>query len=123
MTWHFARTPPGAIPRRMSQEVQNTSELSEINMKVLAEGESLPAVKLKDGSKVQTGTVATMLHNISLYNSGQREGVERELLLSVPTLIKVGLFDLFPPEDWIEGENPGRRLVGEEARRVLGLNG
>lgn len=94
-------------------------DLAKINQKILAEGESLPAVKLKDGSAVQTGTVATMLHNVQRYNAGERGAVEAELRLSVPTLIKVGLFDLFPPEAWIAGENPGRRLVGEEAMRLL----
>jgi hypothetical protein len=34
--------------------------LAEINQEILADGESLPSVKLKDGTKVQTGTVATM---------------------------------------------------------------
>ncbi|EEH67316.1 hypothetical protein HMPREF0023_3137, partial [Acinetobacter sp. ATCC 27244] len=43
--------------------VNGTHELSEINQKVVQEGEVLPQVRLKDGSKVQTGTVATMLHN------------------------------------------------------------
>lgn len=94
-------------------------DLAKINQKILAEGETLPAVKLKDGSAVQTGTVATMLHNVQLYNAGERGAVETELMLSVPTLIKVGLFDLFPPDDWIAGENAGRRLVGEAAKKLL----
>ena len=97
----------------------NNEALKQINRKILAEGESLPAVKLKDGTAVQTGTVATMLHNLSLYNAGERGRVEEELRLSVPTLIKVGLFDLFPPEDWVRGNNPGRKLVGEEAIRLF----
>lgn len=45
---------------------------------------------------MQTGTVATMLHNIQLYNSGERGAIEDELILAIPTLFKVGLFDLFP---------------------------
>jgi len=36
-------------------------------------------VKLKDGTTVQTGTAATTLHNLKLYNSGERGKVEKEL--------------------------------------------
>ncbi len=104
----------------MSDSIAHSQALAKINQKLLADGESLPAVALKDGTRVQTGTVATMLHNIALYNSGARGSIEEELKLAVPTLIKVGLFDLFPPEDWIAGTNPGRRIVGEEAQRILG---
>ena len=69
---------------------------------------------------MQTGTVATMLANVMLYNQGARGEIERELELSVPTLIKVGLFDLFSLDEWVAGENPGRRFVGECARKYLG---
>lgn len=95
---------------------ENTEQLSAINKKIIADGESLPIVELRDGSKVQTGTVATMLHNVTLYNEGARGTIEQELELSVSTLIKVGLFDLFSPAEWISGENPGRRFVGEKAK-------
>lgn len=95
------------------------SQLAQVNQKILAQGEQLPAVKLKDGTTVQTGTVATMLHNVARYNRGERGEVENELALSVPTLIKVGLFDLFPAEDWIAGTNPGRRFVGIAAQKLL----
>ena len=60
---------------------------------------------LKDGSQVQTGTVATMLHNIELYNAGQRGQIEEELKIAIPTLVKVGLFDLFEVDEWIKGTN------------------
>ncbi|MBX9345616.1 DUF7709 family protein [Chromobacterium piscinae] len=99
------------------KHVQHTEALSVINRKVIADGETLPAVKLRDGSTVQTGTVATMLLNIAAYNQGERGEVERQLELAVPTLFKVGLFDLFPPEEWIRAGNPGRQLVGEMASR------
>lgn len=99
--------------------IQNLNELSNINQKIIQEGEVLPAVTLKDGSKVQTGTVATMLHNIDLYNQGSRGEVEQELILAIPTLVKVGLFDLFSPDEWISGDNPGRRFVGEKAQQFL----
>lgn len=101
----------------MEHEVENTQKLATINQKLVAEGETLPAVTLKDGSKVQTGTVATLLYNISLYNAGERGQVEEEIRLAIPTLFKVGLFDLFSIEEWVAGENPGRKFVGEEAIR------
>ena len=99
------------------KHVQHTEALSAINRKVIADGETLPAVKLRDGSTVQTGTVAAMLVNIAAYNQGERGEVERQLELAVPTLFKVGLFDLFPPEEWIRAGNSGRQLVGEMASR------
>lgn len=99
--------------------VTGTQQLSEINQKVLQEGEVLPQVTLKDGSRVQTGTVATMLHNINLYNAGVRGTVEDELILAVPTLFKVGMFDLFSVEEWINGSNAGRKFVGEKAKEFL----
>jgi hypothetical protein len=95
------------------------NELAAINQKILAAGESLPLVQLKDGSKVQTGTVATMLRNIELYNAGERGEIEKELEAAIPTVAKVGLFDLFPPEEWIAGNNQGRRLVGTLAAQYL----
>ena len=94
-------------------------DLAAVNAKIVAPGETLPAVRLKDGSTVQTGTVATMLHNISLYNAGQRGTVERELELAIPTLFKVGLFDLFAPREWARGRNPGRAFVGRLADDFL----
>ncbi|MEI8595269.1 DUF7709 family protein [Photobacterium sp. Hal280] len=99
--------------------LDNTAQLGAINQKVVADGETLPAVTLKDGSKVQTGTVATMLHNIALYNAGQRGAIEKELTLAIPTLIKIGLFDLFSPDEWANGTNPGRRFVGLTAKQYL----
>ena len=102
-----------------ASESENDDPLASINQKILAAGESLPIVRLKDGTKVQTGTVATMLRNVALYNDGARGEVERELELAVPTLVTVGLFDLFPPADWVSGSNPGRRFIGEKARDYL----
>ncbi|MGQ5522671.1 DUF7709 family protein [Chitinimonas sp. PSY-7] len=98
---------------------ENTAELAAVNQKILAEGQSLPTVQLKDGSRVQTGTVATMLYNVEQYNNGVRGEIEKELELSVPTLLKVGLFDLFSPEEWIAGDNAGRRFVGLKAKDYL----
>ncbi|WP_028102210.1 DUF7709 family protein [Pseudoduganella violaceinigra] len=99
------------------------NNLAAINQKILADGESLPLVQLKDGSKVQTGTVATMLRNIDLYNAGERGDIERQLEAAISTVAKVGLFDLFPPQEWIAGDNAGRRLVGQLAMRHLAKEG
>ena len=98
---------------------EDTLELKGINQKITAAGEELPLVKLRDGSKVQTDTVAAMLHNIKLYNESYTGDIEDELTAAVPTLIKVGLFDLFPPDEWIAGDNAGRRVVGEAALRYM----
>ncbi|MEJ6474463.1 DUF7709 family protein [Pseudoalteromonas piscicida] len=103
----------------MSTQVENTELLAAVNQTVVSDGERLPSVKLKDGSKVQTGTVAAMLQNIALYNSGERGEVEAALKLAVPTLCKIGLFDLFCVDEWLSGDNPGRRYVGECAREFM----
>lgn len=103
----------------MKNSVENTEQLAAVNQKVVGDGEVLPSVHLKDGSKVQTGTVATMLYNINLYNSGERGLVEKELELTIPTLVKVGMFDLFSVDEWVAGTNPGRRFVGQCAKNYL----
>ncbi|MDX5371119.1 MAG: hypothetical protein LPK18_01605 [Pseudomonadaceae bacterium] len=47
--------------------------------------------------------------------------VERELELAVPILCRIGLFQLFSPEEWMAAaDNPGRRFVGRKAREYLG---
>ena len=105
-----------------AQTPEHTEQLAAINQQVVAEGELLPAVRLRDGSTVQTGTVATMLVNIDRYNNGERGAVEEELTLAIPTLIKIGLFDLFSPDEWLQGDNPGRRLLGGKAKAWLATN-
>nr|ACD54774.1 hypothetical protein [Adineta vaga] len=92
----------------------------------VADGASLPAVQLKDGSTVQTGTVAAMLKNIQRFNNGEnQEGDEAryELERCVPVLLKVGLFQLFTPDEWINNngrqDNPGRKFVGQLAKQYL----
>lgn len=103
----------------MNKNIENTDQLGTINKKIIADGETLPVVQLKDGSRVQTGTVATMLHNIMLYNAGERGEIEQDLVSAIPTLVKVGLFELFSPEEWISGNNLGRKFVGECAKTYL----
>lgn len=92
--------------------------LATINQKILAEGEVLPEVSLRDGTKVQTGTFATLLHNIELYNQGQRGAIENEMRLAVETLARIGLFNLFTPDEWMNTNNEGRHFVGELAKAL-----
>ncbi|MDQ1088972.1 MULTISPECIES: hypothetical protein [unclassified Siphonobacter] len=103
----------------MSEHVENIDELARINQKILAQGESLPTVQLKDGTTVQTGTIATLLHNINLYNLSKSEKIQHELKAAIPTLFKVGLFDLFPPAEWLNTNNEGRKFVGNAAIEYL----
>lgn len=95
---------------------ENIEQLGSINKKIVAEGEELPAVTLKDGRKVQTG----MLRNVALYNAGERGEVEEQLKIAVPTLVKVGLFELFSVDEWINGQSPGRSFVGLCAKEYFG---
>ncbi|MFW2176271.1 MULTISPECIES: DUF7709 family protein [unclassified Moraxella] len=99
---------------------QFTDELANINQKILADGETLPQVTMKDGTKVQTGTVATMLHNIERYNAGERGDVEQELIQAIPTLIKIGMFELFSVDEWASNENLGRNFLAKQARQLIG---
>lgn len=92
--------------------------LAIINQKILAEGEVLPEVSLRDGTKVQTGTFATLLHNIELYNQGQRGAIENEMRLAVETLARIGLFNLFTPDEWMNTNNEGRHFVGGLAKAL-----
>jgi len=92
----------------------------------VADGISLPAVQLKDGSTVQTGTVAAMLKNIERFNNGESKETDEatiELERCVPVLIRVGLFQLFTPDEWINNnglpDNPGRQFVGRLAKKML----
>ena len=63
-----------------------------------------------------------MLRNVALYNAGERGEVEEQLKTAVPTLIKVGLFELFSVDEWINGQNPGRRFVGLCAKEYISKN-
>ncbi|CAF1408769.1 unnamed protein product [Rotaria sordida] len=107
-------------------ENNETNDVQSIYCRILnvAEGIELPAVQLKDGSAVQTGTVAAMLKNIERFNNGEnKEGDEarHELERCVPVLLRVGLFQLFTPDEWINNngqqDNPGRRFVGQLAKQ------
>ena len=106
----------------MNKKIEHSEALATVNQKILADGEKLPPVKLKDGSVVQTGTVATMLHNIELFNQCENEDIKTQLLLAIPTLIKVGLFDLFSPDEWLSKKNAGRNFVGINAKITLSVS-
>ena len=103
----------------MPTKDQATNKLAAINERTLAQGEHFPEVELADGTKVRTGTVAGVITNIDRYNRGERGEIEQELALAIPTLLKAGLFDVFPPEDWITGNNEGRAFVGRQARTYI----
>ena len=98
--------------------------LATVNQKILAEGETLPSVTLRDGRQVQTGTFATLLHNIDIYNNADtheidRKNIEQEMMLAVETLMKIGLFTLFSPDEWMATNNKGRYFVGTVAKKML----
>ncbi|MCL9780648.1 hypothetical protein M9194_04255 [Vibrio sp. S4M6] len=98
------------------KDKMKVEQLSSVNQKIVADGESLPIVMFKDGTKLPTGTVATMIHNIDRYNSGERADVEQELELAIPVLYKLGLFDLFKPDEWLSQDNLGRNYIGKLAK-------
>lgn len=57
--------------------------------------------------------------NIRAYNAALAAGetakakaLEESFKTALPLLDKVGLFDLFTPDDWIRGDNEGRKAVG-----------
>ncbi|WP_422653373.1 DUF7709 family protein [Empedobacter sp. UBA6745] len=58
----------------------------------MQENEILPEVKLKNGNVVQTGPVATMLHNIDLYNKNEKiSDFERKISLKQKVLYNLNL--------------------------------
>ncbi|ROW06954.1 hypothetical protein VMCG_04080 [Cytospora schulzeri] len=95
-------------------------KLAELNSSTM--GVQMPEIKLADGSTVQTGTVGALLLNTRAYNKAHAEGDEatmaelREIMkIPLSLLDRVGLFELFTPEEWINdgGKNEGRRVVGK----------
>jgi hypothetical protein len=57
--------------------------------------------------------------NIRTYNAAHAAGdsatartIEASFKAALPLLDKVGLFDLFKPDEWIQGDNEGRKTVG-----------
>ena len=113
-----------AKPPPQSDEV----ELKKLNSTTL--GAEMPEITLANGQKVQTGTVGALLRNIAAYDElkirllhsttkAQRIRLDAEvaryeamLTAPLPMLQKLGLFDLFSPEEWVDGGSPGRKFVG-----------
>ncbi|KAI0171569.1 hypothetical protein BJ166DRAFT_519064 [Pestalotiopsis sp. NC0098] len=98
----------------------SNSKLANLNSATL--GAKMPEITLPDGSVVQTGTVGALLINIKAYNEAHASGDEDKkaklkeaMSATLPMLKKVGFFDLFTPEEWIQGDNEGRRVVGQLA--------
>ncbi|KAI3332141.1 hypothetical protein HD806DRAFT_183972 [Xylariaceae sp. AK1471] len=94
-----------------------SATLSDMNSATL--GAKFPEITLPDGSKVQTGTVGALLVNIRMYNAAHAAGdtakthaIEASFKAALPLLDKVGLFDLFKPDEWVQGDNEGRKAVG-----------
>jgi len=103
-------------------------DLAKTNQKLVGPDSSFPIVTLASGQSVPTGTVATLLYNIRLYDrmsvdeesQGEREQLAKEIRAAVPVLGKIGFFDLFSADEWVVGKSAGRTLVGEEGK-VLGF--
>lgn len=102
----------------------SNESLQETNNKTLGTtAGTFPIVTLPDGRKVPTGTVGALLVNIRAYDEGndeRRTEVKPAIQSAIPTLIKVGLFDLFTPDEWTSESSPGRSLVGKLARDYCG---
>ena len=98
----------------MASTDTDQDKLQTVSNQLAAEGHSFPQVKLKDGTMIQTGTIGGLLSNIKRYNTGDK-AVEEDMRAAVPTAVRAGLFDLFPPAEWASDNNPGRALVGRFA--------
>jgi hypothetical protein len=103
----------------MDANNNNAENLQRINNKTLGTDENVfPVITLPSGHRVPTGTVGALLVNIKTYdtsNDEQRKDIEPALRATIPVLQQVGMFDLFKPQEWIQGGSPGRALVGKLA--------
>ncbi|KAI0900096.1 hypothetical protein F4806DRAFT_278167 [Annulohypoxylon nitens] len=102
----------------MANNTDSGSKLAALNSATL--GVEMPQITLPDGSKVQTGTMGALLINIRAYNEAHEAGdkekmalLEESMRATLPLLEKVGMFGLFSPEEWIQGDNEGRKVVGK----------
>ncbi|KIM96150.1 hypothetical protein OIDMADRAFT_183563 [Oidiodendron maius Zn] len=82
------------------------SSLASVNNKIAGDGQSFPEIALADGTKVQTGTDATV----------EREELEKNLALEIPTFANVGFFGLFGRDEWFARSSKGRRYVDQKAK-------
>lgn len=75
----------------------------------------MPVITMPTGEKIPTGTMGALLFNIKAYDGGNevmRAELEPKIQQALPALYKIGLFDLFSPEEWASAHSPGRSLVG-----------
>ncbi len=108
----------------MSREPTTQESLQAINNKTLGTSAgSFPVVKLPSGETIPTGTVGALLVNIRAYDAaaaagdaGAQDTLEAAIRAAVPVLHKVGMFDLFGPDEWASETSRGRSLVGEIAK-------
>jgi hypothetical protein len=102
-----------------SSTTSAASLLQEINNKTLGTtAGSFPVVTLPNGDTIPTGTVGALLVNVKAYDAGdedERKELEIAIRATVPVLKKVGMFDLFTPDEWQQGGSAGRALVGRLA--------
>lgn len=100
--------------------MSTSDSLQDINNKTLGTtAKSFPIVTLPNGDKLPTGTVGALLVNIKAYDAGdeeQRKALEPAIKAAIPVLRKVGMFDLFQEDEWIQGQSAGRALVGKLAK-------
>ena len=48
-------------------------------------------------------------------DKSRSRGQSLRMKASIPLLRKLGMFNLFTEEEWVQGKRPGRKLMGEEA--------
>ena len=98
------------------------SSLQEMNQKIVPPGQTFQPVTLPNDTKIRTGTVATLLHNIRVYDQSSDEAeetkLEREMKAAILLLKRLGMFDLFTLEEWQHGNSAGKRFVGEQAGKM-----
>jgi len=101
----------------------STESLQETNNKTLGTAAgTFPVITLPDGRKVPTGTVGALMVNVKAYDAADdtsRIELESAIRSAIPTLHKVGMFDLFAPEEWISNRSLGRSLVGRLAQDYI----
>lgn len=83
---------------------------------------------LASGEKVQTGTMATLMHNIKLYGAEttteeEKAQLEKETEIAIPLLSKLSMFKPFGVGEWKAGgkDGPlreGKMFVGRKAREM-----
>ncbi|KAJ3474408.1 hypothetical protein NLG97_g9861 [Lecanicillium saksenae] len=107
----------------MSPASTTQDGLQAINNKTLGTAAgSFPVVTLPNGEKIPTGTVGALLVNIKAYDAATAAGdlatqdaLAAAIRAAVPVLQKVGMFELFSPDEWASDNSRGRSLVGEIA--------